>query len=190
MPEKTYTLTGQNGQKYTFVVRRDKRLKKSLRWKMLDDNAVEVRAPQRLPKGVLETQIALILLDVEKRQRRAKGRTDDDLQKRAKYINKKYFRGKMEWTAIRWVGNMKVRLGSFTSGGVTDGHIRISDKIKDWPQFVIDYVIAHELVHRLHPNHSKEFWATLTAAYPKTERARGFIQGLGFAEGRAYDDGD
>ena len=95
MPEKTYTLTGQNGQKYTFVVRRDKRLKKSLRWKMLDDNAVEVRAPQRLPKGVLETQIALILLDVEKRQRRAKGRTDDELHKRAKNINKKYFRGKM-----------------------------------------------------------------------------------------------
>jgi hypothetical protein len=84
---------------------------------------------------------------------------------------------------------MNSRLGSCTNGGSTDGHIRISDKIKGWPQWVIDYVIAHELVHRLHADHSKSFWKTLMEAYPKTERARGFIQGVGFTDGHLYEDG-
>ena len=83
---------------------------------------------------------------------------------------------------MRW--SWWTRLGSCTNGGSTDGHIRINDKIKSWPDWVVDYVVAHELVHRLHPDHSKAFWQTLRGAYPKTEQARGFIQGVGFAEGR------
>ena len=118
----------------------------------------------------------------------AEKRTDAELQLRAEAINKRYFKSKIQWHAIRWVGNMEKRLGSCTNGGPTDGHIRISDKIKNWPQWVIDYVIAHELVHRLHSDHSKDFWATLTEGYPKTERARGFIEGIGFAEGQSYED--
>ena len=58
----------------------------------------------------------------------------------------------------------------------------ISDKIKEWPEWVVDYVIAHEMTHRLHPDHSQEFWETLRQAYPKTEQARGFIKGVGFAK--------
>jgi predicted metal-dependent hydrolase len=85
---------------------------------------------------------------------------------------------------------MEKRLGSCTNGGPTDGHIRISDKIKNWPDWVVDYVIAHELVHRAHSNHSKEFWYMLTAGYPLTERARGFIKGVGFTEGTDYGDED
>jgi predicted metal-dependent hydrolase len=103
-------------------------------------------------------------------------------------INKKYFGGDIQWNAIRWVSNMTNRLGSCTNGGSTDGHIRLNDKIINWPQWVVDYVIAHELVHRLHSNHNKEFWRYLTESYPRTERARGFIQGVGFAEGIQFED--
>jgi predicted metal-dependent hydrolase len=53
---------------------------------------------------------------------------------------------------------------------------------------VIDYVIAHELAHRVHPNHSPAFWEFLTAAYPRTERARGFIEGMGFSRGVSYEE--
>ena len=83
---------------------------------------------------------------------------------------------------------MKTRLGSCTNGGPTDGHIRISAEGKDWPQWVIDYLIAHELTHRLHSDHSPEFWDPLTEAYPKTERARGFIKGVLFARGQQLDE--
>jgi predicted metal-dependent hydrolase len=103
-------------------------------------------------------------------------------------VNKKHFNGKIQWNAIRWVRNMQSRLGSCTRGGPTDGQIRISDKIKDWPEWVVDYVIAHELLHRKLPNHSAIFWNELRAAYPLTEQARGFIQGVSFASGRTFED--
>jgi len=125
---------------------------------------------------------------MEKQKKRAARRTDDDLQARARYINRTYFDGNIQWEAIRWVKPMKTRLGSCTTGGPTDGHIRISEEIHEWPQWVVDYIIAHELTHRLHPNHSAAFWKTLENAYPQSERARGFIKGLMFAQGRTWDE--
>jgi predicted metal-dependent hydrolase len=94
----------------------------------------------------------------------------------------------MRWNGIRWVNNMQARLGSCTGGGATDGQIRISDKIKNWPDWVVNYVIAHELMHREHPNHSEAFWRELRAAYPLTERARGFIHGVDYASGQIPGD--
>ena len=85
------------------------------------------------------------------------------------------------------VSNMKKRLGSCTTGGPTDGDIRISDRVKDWPAWVVEYIVAHELAHRQHPNHSKAFWA-LVSRYPKSERARGFIMGLAFQVGEDAED--
>lgn len=186
MANQKHTIKDKDGNEIIVFVRRDKRLKKSSRWQWQADGSILLRIPSRFPKRQIPDLLKQITQQMDKRIKQAKRRTDADLQERAEEINRKYFRGQIEWKAIRWVGNMNARLGSCTNGGSTDGHIRISDKIKDWPQWVVDYVIAHELVHRLHSDHSKDFWATLTDGYPKTERARGFILGLGFVEGLSY----
>jgi predicted metal-dependent hydrolase len=189
MPDQKHAIQGKDGKQITVLVRRDKRLKKSSRWGWQADGSIVLRIPFRFPKRQIPNLLKQITEHLDKDITRARRRTDADLQQRAEMINNKYFGGQIEWRAIRWVGNMQVQLGSCTNGGSTDGHIRISDKIKNWPGWVIDYVIAHELLHRLHPDHSKAFWETLTQAYPKTERARGFIQGVGFAEDRPYEQG-
>jgi predicted metal-dependent hydrolase len=188
MADQYHTIKDKDGNEISVLVRRDKRLKKSSRWQWNSDGSILLRIPFYYPKRHISDLLKQITQRLDKRTKLAKRRTDAALQQRAEYLNKKYFRGKIEWRAIRWVGNMNQRLGSCTNGGSTDGHIRISDKIKEWPQWVIDYVIAHEMVHRLYPDHSKDFWAALTDGYPKTERARGFIQGMGFAEGQNYED--
>ena len=61
------------------------------------------------------------------------------------------------------------------------------------PRWVLDYVLLHELAHLLHAGHGPEFWAELDA-YPRTARARGFLEGYAYARrtgprGRGGDDG-
>lgn len=189
MADQKHTIKDKSDRQITVLVRRDKRLKKTSRWGWDPDGSILLRVPYRFPKRQIPNLLKQITGQLDKGIKQASRRTDADLQKRAQAINNKYFGGQIKWQAIRWVGNMNTRLGSCTNGGTTDGHIRISDKIKNWPPWVIDYVIAHELVHRLHSDHSKAFWETLIQGYPKTERARGFIQGLGFADGQPYEDG-
>ncbi len=190
MADKRFSIQGPDGQPITVWVRRDRRLKKSSRWMPQDDGSILLRIPFRFPNRrigeLLEQLHAQLTQQEHNRRRRAEKNTDYDLQVRAEEINRRYFGGRIQWNAIRWVSNMEKRLGSCTHGGATDGFIRISDKIRHWPEWVVDYVIAHELTHRLYPNHSADFWRTLEAAYPLTERARGFIQGYFFARGEPY----
>ena len=44
------------------------------------------------------------------------------------------------------------------------------------PQWVIDYVLLHELAHLLVAGHDAAFWRLLEA-YPETERAKAFLDG-------------
>lgn len=188
MDEQRYQIQNSQGKLVTIKLRRDKRLKKTSRWELNHDGSLLLRIPYRLPKRRVGALLEQVASQLDKSISLRSHRNDADLQRRAEQINQKHFEGKIHWNAIRWVGNMQSRLGSCTRGGPTDGQIRISDKIKDWPGWVIDYVIAHELLHRMHPNHSDTFWNALRAAYPLTEQARGFIHGVGFAAGRTFED--
>ncbi len=188
MRDQRYTIHDARGNPVQVDLRRDKRLKKTSRWELLSDGSVLLRVPYRFPRRGVAPLLERIASQMDKVRAKHTRRTDDDLQERAKLINRKHFNGAIHWNAIRWVGNMQSRLGSCTKGGATDGEIRISERIKNWPAWVLDYVIAHELMHRRHPNHSVAFWSELQAAYPLTERARGFIGGMGFATGRPLED--
>lgn len=160
---------------------KDNRLRKSVRW-TLKQETIHVRFPPHINAIELDRLVDDIVARVLTQRQRARNQNNDDLARRAHAINSRYFKGELRWHTIRWVSNMKRRLGSCTEGGATDGDIRISDRIKHWPDYVVDYIIAHELVHRKYPNHSREFWEYLTH-YPHTDRARGFIDGIAFAEG-------
>ncbi len=78
---------------------------------------------------------------------------------------------------VAWSGNQQHRWGSCSPGS---SRIRISDRLRTVPRWVGDYVILHELVHLVEPNHSARFWELLDG-YPRAERARGFLEGMDFA---------
>jgi len=78
-------------------------------------------------------------------------------------------------TSITWVSNQRDRWGSCTPA---HGTVRISDRLADFPTWVIDYVVVHELAHLLESNHGERFWA-IVARYPLSERARGYLLAKG-----------
>jgi predicted metal-dependent hydrolase len=190
MSDARHSIPDGRGGQVTVIVRRDGRLRKSARWAHQEDGTILLRVPKSLPRRRIPTLLEDIAAKLQHAEKTAARRTDADLQQRAERINQRCFDGKITWAAIRWVGNMTQRVGSCTNGGSTDGHIRISERIKGWPEWVIDYVVAHELAHRVHPNHSPEFWAFLQEAYPLTDRARGFIEGMAFARGEPSGEVD
>ncbi|HWB36427.1 MAG TPA: M48 family metallopeptidase, partial [Rugosimonospora sp.] len=91
---------------------------------------------------------------------------------------------KAQLTSLRWVDNQHGRWGSCTPA---DRTIRISTRIMDMPDWVIDYVLLHELVHLLVPSHNATFWNTV-ARYPKAERARGYLEGVAAMAGQAVHE--
>jgi predicted metal-dependent hydrolase len=176
----------RDGDPIEVEVVRDGRLRTRIHWEW-HGNRVRVRAPRRVPQRDLDRHVAEIVEEVKRRRAQVRARADADLEALAQKINRRYFDGQIEWHTIRWVSNMRKRLGSCTNGGPTDGDIRISDRIRGWPDWVVEYVVAHEMAHRKHANHSKAFWVYL-GRYPKTERARGFIQGVAFQLGEDAED--
>lgn len=83
---------------------------------------------------------------------------------------------------IRWADDMVTRWGSCTT---TTGHIRISTRLAAFPDWVIDYVIVHELAHLEVAGHGSDFWR-LAHRYPKAERAIGYL----IAKAADGDDSD
>lgn len=80
--------------------------------------------------------------------------------------------------SVRWSTTQRKRWGSCSIEART---IRVSSRLGDWPSWVLDYVLVHELAHLVEPNHSPAFHA-LVARYPLAERATGFLIAKSFGE--------
>ena len=112
----------------------------------------------------------------EERRRRSLG-GDEELMSRAQALSAAHLDGLAEPVSVRWVDNQNRRWGSCTPA---DRSIRLSSRLRSMPEYVVDYVLVHELVHLLEPGHDENFW-TLVARYPRAERARGFLEGVELA---------
>lgn len=100
--------------------------------------------------------------------------SDRELAERAQRLSAAYLGGRAVPASVRWVDTMSSRWGSCTP---LDRTIRLSRRLCGLPEYVVDYVLLHELTHLLVPGHGKAFWAEL-ADFPQLERARGYLEGF------------
>jgi predicted metal-dependent hydrolase len=102
---------------------------------------------------------------------------DDALFEKARRLSAEYLGGRARPDRVRWVTNQSSRWGSCTP---SERAIRLSHRLQGMPEYVLDYVLLHELAHLLVADHGPRFWALLEA-YPRTERARGYLEGVASA---------
>ena len=143
----------------------------------LKNGELVVRAPARMS----DRELTPIIEKLQKRLRKKTNcipKTDEDLEAIAQQLNQTYFSGRLKWQSIRYVTNQNRRFGSCTP---SLGTIRLSDRLASMPDWVLKYVIVHELAHLEEANHGPNFWA-LVNRYPLTERARGYLMAIGLEE--------
>ena len=58
-------------------------------------------------------------------------------------------------------------------------HPEPDQAVDDGSTKLIDYVIAHELIHIPHPNHSPTFWSNLGRVMPDYEQRRDMLRKIG-----------
>ena len=136
------------------------------------NGTIRVRVPARMKQSEVDRYTAELVA----RLQRAEASDRIDLVARSTVLARRY---KLPLPkSIRFVDNQKSQWGSCTPG---NGEIRLSSRLTQFPSWVLDYVIVHELAHLVEFHHNAKFLA-LVDQYPKAERARGFLANVGNRE--------
>jgi predicted metal-dependent hydrolase len=136
----------------------------------------------RLRSGVLEVMVPASMpvaerqrwADVMKariaRQLNRRAPSDERLARRARALNERYFGGRLRWNSVGFTDTASL-WGSCT---FTSGAIRIASRLAKFPDWVLDFVLMHELTHLVQSDHGPAFQEMLDR-YPLAERARGYL---------------
>ena len=181
-----FTLTAVEDAGPTVEVRRSRRRRRTVDAHREGDVLV-VSIPASMSRAqerhwVAEMQRRLARSEARRRPGRAAG--DDDLAARADALAAAHLDAAApdgRWprpTSVRWTRAMRTRWASCTP---LDGTIRVSERVRDVPGWVLDHLLVHELAHLRESGHGPAFRA-LEARYPRSERAIGYLEGLAAAD--------
>ncbi|MFI5669101.1 M48 family metallopeptidase [Streptomyces sp. NPDC051704] len=163
-------------QQRAVEVRRSARRRRTVSAYREGDRTV-VLIPARMSEAEEQRWVG-VMLDKLAAQESKRTLGDAELTERAERLSDQYLGARARPRSVRWVTNQNTRWGSCTPA---EGSIRLSHRLQGMPEYVVDYVLLHELAHLLVPGHGPRFWELLEA-YPRTERARGYLEGVVAAE--------
>ncbi len=147
------------------VVRRSARRKKTVQARIID-GVLEVAIPHNMSEAEERHWVDVM----EQRFSRKEATAAFDLTARAASLAQRC--RLPEPASIEWSERQRTLWGSCTPAS---GRIRIATRVAKYPEWVVDYVIVHELAHLEVPDHSRRFWA-LVSRYPDAAKARGYLE--------------
>jgi predicted metal-dependent hydrolase len=153
------------------VVTRSKRSRKTVSARFRE-GAIHVTIPAWMTQKQADEWVVKMVARFERSNRNS----DGDLMSRARQLCREHDLPKP--ASVVWTRELSSLWGSCSTD---TGAIRINGKLTKAPVWVLDYVLVHELAHLLHADHSPAFWLVV-ARYAKSERAIGFLLGMGFNE--------
>jgi predicted metal-dependent hydrolase len=138
----------------------------------LEDGKIVIVAPARLPAVERQELIDRLIRRMLRRRAESVASGDAALEARARDLADRYLDG-VRPASVKWVSNQNSRWASCTP---STGHIRVSQRLKIVPEWVLDAVLVHELAHLVVPSHSKRFRA-LEDRFPKRAEADAYLSG-------------
>jgi predicted metal-dependent hydrolase len=169
-------------QRARVEIRRSRRRRRTVSAYRQGDQIV-VLVPAGLSRAQEAEWVETMVAKVERAEARRRP-SDDELMARAARLSRAWLEGRAEPLTVRWVDNQRSRWGSCTPA---DRTIRLSRRLQGMPDWVVDYVLVHELAHLLVPGHGPDFWAEVER-FPRTERARGYLEGVSATAGLGLSD--
>ena len=145
------------------------------RWLMLDVQAAPVAEVEITCRSKFEVRVPFELEKV-KRLEAVRVAFDGWLRERA-FRDLRRFACKHE--RVLGIEAKGVRLGHQKRAWGTcgkDGVIRVHWRLVQAPAAAMEYVVAHEVVHLLHRNHSPEFWATIATTMPDWAERKAMLE--------------
>ncbi len=88
--------------------------------------------------------------------------------------------------SVRWVSNQRARWASCSPA---TREIRVSSRLRQCPEWVIDAVLVHELAHLHEVDHSPAFYE-IAERHPRQRDATVFLEGYALGLGLAVEEGD
>ena len=131
-----------------------------------------VAVPARV-RGSAREELIDWLIERSRRRRPATFSTDPELLERARTLIATYDLG-VEVESVRFVSNQNRRWGSCSPESRV---IRLSDRLRAAPSWVLDAVLVHELAHLAVADHSAAFHA-LSNRHPRQRDAGIYLDGL------------
>ena len=157
-------------------VRRSKRRRRTVSAYREGDRIVML-IPASLSRRQEAEWVETMVARVEKAEARRRPSDDELLRARDRAQPHLARAGERCRPRVRWVDNQRSRWGSCTP---VDRSIRLSRRLQDMPDWVIDYVLVHELAHLIEAGHNDRFWAWV-GRYPEAERAKAWLDGYSAA---------
>jgi len=138
-----------------------------------EGNKTVLNVPQRMSITEIEEIARDLIIRMNERDPRAYF-SDDELFKRAQELSATYLFSKADPKSVAWSTRLTSTWGICTP---LEGEIRITSRLQGMPQYVLDYVLLHELVHLVINDHGKDF-ESMMRTFEKKERAEGYLDAL------------
>ncbi len=133
-----------------------------------------VSAPHRVPARELEETILQLARRLVRRSRADAVNSDGGAEAIARKVAAR-FDDPPDVAEVRFVTNQRSRWGSYSR---KTGIVRLNAALRQMPPWVLEAVVAHELAHTFHLDHSPVFWELVRSVCPRTDRARAFLEGV------------
>ena len=140
----------------------------------LRDTTLTISAPHTMPQAKLEPIITDLARRLLRRVHARQVNAEEDALALARRVAT-LFPAPPAVADVRFVTTQQACWGSYSMATRT---IRLNAALRQMPRWVLEYVVAHELAHAVHANHSPAFWALVRGVYPQTDQAKAFLHGV------------